>query len=96
MDPLDLSPLEGLGLPQNDIVATGLSLAKTAFSFLGVFLVLMIVYGGFLYMTSGGNEEAKKHATATLKNAVLGFLIIMLAPSIVRFVFDAIQNANGT
>ena len=88
--PFDLSPIDGLGLPETDIVTAVTNLAKTAFGFLGTLLVIMIIYGGLLYMVSGGNEEAKKKAMGTIKSSILGFVLIMLAPSIASYVLGAL------
>ena len=91
--PFDLSAIDGLGLPQTDIVTAVTNLAKTAFGFLGTLLVIMIIYGGLLYMVSGGNEESKKKAMGTIKSSILGFVLIMLAPSIASYVLGALTNS---
>ena len=92
--PISLEPISGLGLPETDLMVTFTNLAKTALSFLGVALVIMLIYGGMLYMTSGGNEDAKKKGSATIKNAIIGFIVVMLAPSIATFVVDALNKSQ--
>lgn len=42
-------------------------------------LVLMIVYAGFLYTTSGGSTTQTDKAKSVIKHAVIGFVIIGLA-----------------
>ena len=45
---------------------------KVLLSFLGVVLLLYIVYGGFLYMTAGGEEGKVKTAKGVISNAIIG------------------------
>ena len=48
-------------------------------SIVGVLALLFIVYGGFLYITSGGNKERIEMAKKTLTYAILGLLIVVFA-----------------
>ncbi len=50
-----------------------------------VFLVL-VLHGGFLWMTAQGNEEQVTKAQTEIKNAVIGLVVILLAYSITVFV----------
>ena len=52
----------------------------------GVVAVIMIIFGGFKYITSGGNQESIKSAKQTLVYALVGLIIVALAQAIVRFV----------
>lgn len=58
--------------------------------FLGVLAVAMIVYGGFTYMTSAGNEERVKSGRAILTYAIIGLLIVILSWVIVRVIITAL------
>ena len=79
----------GTDLSLLDIVAR---LIKAALGLTGVIALVMVVYGGFLYMTAAGNPEGVKKGTATLKWAALGLLIIVVSASIVDFVFQQLLN----
>lgn len=48
-------------------------------SIVGGLTVLFIVYGGFLYMTSGGNQQKLELAKKTLTYAILGLVLVVLA-----------------
>lgn len=53
--------------------------------------VIMVIYGGFLYMTAGDskrNETAKK----AIKNALIGLVIIILSYTIVSLVNNTVLN----
>lgn len=64
-----------------------------ALSFLAVVFVVLILFAGFQYMTSGGNEEKVKKAVALLKNAVIGLIIILVAWAVTRFIIIMLSRA---
>ena len=55
----------------------------------------MIIFGGFKYITSAGNQENIKSAKQTLIYAILGLVIVALAQVIVRFVLNETINPGG-
>lgn len=52
----------------------------------GLIAVVMIIFGGLKYITSGGNDNSVKAAKNTLLYAVIGLIIVLIAESLVRFV----------
>lgn len=62
----------------------------------GAILVALLVYGGFLWMTAGGDQEKVKKATSTIKNAIIGLIIIVLAWSLSRFILTRLITATST
>ena len=58
----------------------------------GIIAVIMIIYGGFKYITSGGDSGNVSGAKNTLIYAIVGLIIVALAQFIVRFVLN---TANG-
>lgn len=67
------------------------SVAKTTVKilsyFVGVVAVVMIIIGGFLYLTSGGDSNRVASAKNTIIYAIVGLVIALLAQALVRFVF---------
>ena len=61
-----------------------------ALALIGSVLVAMIVYGGFLYLTSAGSEEKIKSAKSVLTYAIIGVTIVIGAFVIVNFVISAL------
>ena len=53
---------------------------------IGVVAVIMIIFGGFRYITSGGNDSSVTSAKNTILYAVIGLIIVALAQLLVRFV----------
>ena len=54
----------------------------------GIIAVIMIIVGGFRYVTSGGKEESVKGAKNAILYAIIGLVIVALAQIIVRFVLS--------
>ncbi|MGI9027282.1 MAG: pilin [Candidatus Saccharimonadales bacterium] len=52
----------------------------------GIAAVIMIIIGGFKYITSGGDSGAVTGAKNTILYAIIGLVIVALAQFIVRFV----------
>ncbi len=68
---------------------------QVIFGFLGIIAVLLVVYGGFLWMTSAGDPAKVEKAKKVLLNAIIGLIIILLAFVIVSFVIRSIQGVTG-
>jgi hypothetical protein len=63
----------------------------------GAVAVLMVIYGGLRYITSGGDSGRVGNAKNTLIYAIIGLLIVALAQLIVHFVLNQSNNiSNGS
>jgi hypothetical protein len=78
-------------LPQitGNVIGTILSLISV------IFFVLML-YGGFLWMTARGNETQETKAKDTIIAAVIGIIIVLGSYAITQFVFKSIGTGNST
>ena len=65
-------------------------LLTLALSIVGLVAVLFVIYGGFKYITSGGEEEKSHEARATVINALIGLVLALLAFTLVRIIAAAI------
>ena len=64
--------------------------------FAGAVAVVMIIVGGFRYVTSAGNAESAKSARSTLLYALIGLVIIAMAQIVVQFVIQNVKDCpNG-
>lgn len=54
----------------------------------GIVAVIMIIYGGFKYITSGGDSGNVTAAKNTILYAIIGLIIVALAQFIVRFILS--------
>ena len=74
------------------IIATIISIALGLLAL--IFLVLTIV-AGFKWMTAGGNDEEVKKAQTSLKNAVIGLIIVLASYAITYFIFNSLPFSGG-
>lgn len=61
--------------------------------FLGLLAVIMVIYGGVLYVTAGGKEEQSNKAKKVIMFAVIGLIIILLSYALVNTVIGAGNTA---
>lgn len=80
------------GLGDADLTTTIASIIRTVMGFLGIIAVIIILIGGFLWMTSGGNEEKVKKAKKVIVSGVIGLVIVIAAFSIASFVITQIAG----
>ena len=70
---------------------------KGVIGIVGSIALLMFVYGGIRYMTSGGSEEGVKESKAILKNATIGLLLIFFSYTLITIFLSAFnQPINST
>lgn len=68
-------------------------LIQVLLSFLGVIALVLIMYAGFLWMTSGGEEDKVVKAKQILKNTVIGLVIILSSWAITTFILSRLSAA---
>ena len=62
----------------------------------GVIAVIMIVYAGFKYITSGGESNGVSSAKNSLIYAIVGLVIVALAQIIVHLVLNTSSNISNS
>lgn len=72
--------------PQKDIPKIIFALIEILTTLLGVVAVVMVVWGGFQYITSQGEPEATKNARNTIVNALIGIGIAISATAVVNLI----------
>ncbi|HLC69985.1 MAG TPA: LamG-like jellyroll fold domain-containing protein [Patescibacteria group bacterium] len=83
-----------IGLPNTDIRIIIARIIRAALGLLGVVALGLIIYGGYLWMTAGGNDEQIGKAKKVLINSVVGLVIIMSAYAITQFIFNRLVSAT--
>ena len=68
---------------------------NTAMMFLGLIAVVIILVGGFKWMTAMGNDESIKKAKSLMTAGVIGLVIILAAWGIARYVVSTLANSIG-
>ena len=82
------------GLGQKDIRVTVGNIINVALSLLGIVAVVIVLIGGFEWMTAGGNEEKTGEAKKRIMAGVIGLAIILSAYAIAKFVIDSLVKAT--
>lgn len=72
------------------------SIIQYALSFLGVIFLVLLIYGGFLWMTAGGDQEKVTKSKEILRNVLIGLIIILGSYTITYFVIENLTKASGT
>ncbi|MFA6042841.1 MAG: Ig-like domain-containing protein, partial [Patescibacteria group bacterium] len=85
-----------LTLGDADLKQTVINVIKWALGLLGLVAVIIMLYGGFLWLTSRGDEKQIDKAKRTLINGAIGIVIILVAWAIVLFVQRFITGSTGT
>lgn len=62
----------------------------------GIVAVIMMIYGGLRYITSGGDSGNVTSAKNTILYAIIGLIIVALAQIIVKFVLNKATQPSGT
>ncbi len=62
----------------------------------GIVAIIMIIYGGFRYITSGGDSGRVGNAKNTLIYAIIGLIIVALSQFIVHYVLTAAETSVST
>lgn len=62
------------------------NLLSWAFTFAGIICLIFVIFGGFKFLTSGGEKEKVEEGRKTITWALIGLVIIFLSFAIVRLV----------
>lgn len=60
----------------------------------GAVAVIMLIFGGFRYVTSGGDAQAVTSAKNTILYAVIGIVVALLAFAVLDFVTDQFVGSD--
>ncbi len=90
-----LNTFANSGLGTRDLKETIAALINVILGFLGIIAVLIILLGGFKWMTSQGDSGKVDEAKGLIGAGVVGLVIILAAYAIAQFVLTNVYNATG-
>ena len=93
LEGLDYATIAGYGTQDLRVV-----IARTisaVLGFLGIIVIVVVIWGGFRWMTAGGNEEKVKSAKGILIAGTIGLAIIIMAYAIATFVAYTLADVTG-
>ncbi len=83
-----------IGLGTSDIRTTIANIIRVAMGLLGIVAVVIVLVGGFKWMTAGGNDEQVGEAKKWIFSGVIGLAIILSAYALATFVINSLVNAT--
>ncbi len=92
---LGLDKAVDTGLGNQDIRTTISKVIKTAMSLLGIVAVVIVLIGGFKWMTAGGNDEQVGEAKKWIFSGVIGLAIILSAYALASFIINQLVTATA-
>ena len=85
---------EATGLGNKDVRTTVASIIKTAMGLLGIVAVVIILIGGFKWMTAGGSEDGAAEAKKWIFSGIIGLAIILSAYALATYVINSLVTAT--
>lgn len=82
-------------LGNQDLRETAANLINVLLGILGLIAVVIVLAGGFKWMTAGGNDEKVGEARKMIFSGVIGLAIILSAWAISLFVINQLSSATG-
>ncbi|NCN07113.1 Ig-like domain-containing protein [Candidatus Falkowbacteria bacterium] len=90
-----LADAASIGLGQTDLRVAIVRIIQIILSFVGIIAVIMVLYGGFIWMTSGGDPAKIEKAKKILINTIIGIIVILSSYIITAFIIGALTGAGG-
>lgn len=79
-----------VGLPGEELGALIIRIINASLILVAVVALGFLVYGGFRYITSRGDEQEVQAAKQTITYAIIGIVVIGIAAAIVTFVVGGV------
>ncbi len=83
------------GLGTKDLREGVMNVVNVLLGFLGILAIIIILWGGFRWLTSAGNEEKVGEAKKIITAGIIGLVIIFTAYAIAAFVINNLITATG-
>lgn len=88
----------GIENPLGNIDDLGVAIARIIQAVVGlggVVAVGFIVVGGFIYITSGGDEKQIEQGKKTMLGAIIGLVLVLLALAVVQFIIQGMEQSSS-
>lgn len=97
LDGLTVAGIQPGFAQSNNQGLTGLigQVLRVLLSLTGIIFLLMLIWGGVLYLVDAGNEKNVAKAKQLLTASIIGLLIVVSAYAISQFVFDQLAAVVG-
>ena len=79
----------------NDIWQIVANWANRIYGLIGSIVLIMFIYGGFVFLTSAGSKERVTKGKDIIVRSIIGMAIIFLSYTIIGFVFSMLGVPGG-
>jgi len=91
---------EGAGFDTSIPATLGLaqvvgSVVRVFISLLGIIFICYTIYGGYLWMTAAGSEEKISKAKVTIRDGIIGLIVVLSSAAIYIFIRSALVSSSG-
>jgi amino acid transporter len=76
----------------DDVVGTIIS---TVLSVVGSIFIIIVVYGGFIWMLANGEEKKVTKAKSLIRQAIIGLIVVVAAYAISLFILSFFMTGTG-
>lgn len=86
---------QGAGYKQGNVIDTIAVIVRMILGLLGIFFLILILMGGFQWMSAGGNEETVTKARKRIVDASIGLAIIIFSYLVSMFIMGFFYVASS-
>ena len=94
-DPLGTEPLQETGLSDQDPRIIAARIINASLGVLGTITIIIIIIGGFRWMTAGGNDDKVAQAKKIMAAGIVGLAIILSAYALSVFIINELLKATA-
>ena len=85
----------------DEVGQTGLAsligaVVRAFLALIGIIFICYTIYGGYLWLTAAGNDEKVTKAKDTIRDGVIGLIIILAAAGIYAFIYTFILAGGSS
>lgn len=91
----DIDITDEVALGTNNPTIVVLRLINTALTLLGTLCVILLIYGGFLWVWARGDSEQIQKSKDILQGTIIGLVIVLASLGITQYVFTRVADITG-
>lgn len=85
----------GIGLADKPLPEIIGGVVSAFLGLLGVIFLVLMIYAGYTWMTAAGEEAKIEKAKDTIKNCIIGLVLVLTAYGVTRLIVSLLGQATG-
>ncbi len=82
--------------PPRDLRLVVAGFIRMGLGLVGITMICLMLYAGFMWFSARGNDEQVQKAKDTIRNAVIGMVLVAMTYSLVTFIFRSVFVSAGS